>query len=662
MPLAAQAGRRRRRAPFLLALCIVFTTASGGFLLRSLLAPDTGLIRYDPEVTAEDGVRFAPSSPFTAVVAAGVEPGRDRILEVGSRPVTGTRDLVEAALAVREFAPYRLVVQRDGEAPRTIAVTPHFRPARLDWSFELLFCVMLAAAAFVVCRRFPHAPSTIPLALSVLLSLLFTCIMPFSFESLAANLTANAGNISSWLLVIFAMYFPWRRGTPTARRAVVGAVIALYAVFCALRAVLYAQWMASGAESLFTAYRQIGRLVIYSDGIAYAALAALLGHAYARSRLPRDRRMLQWMLAGVLVAFPPYFFLDQLPLVLGGPYHHVGLGSLAQLFLSVLPLFLMLALTRKTAFNLRAFLSRYGTWGSLLAMTIAFFAFGYLPLSGAFASAYRVDSPVAEVLAAAVLVTAVGVLRYPVELLFSPARRRRVEGLRDILSVTEAGAAATGRLSEVRAVVNGIVRTLRDPVRQLAQGAARVGTDSQKEAAAEAEFFLGTLGALCGQGTSRRGTATALELAEAAAAQARVRFPGISFVLSGEGGDAFGSYAEEVTQALGLLLDNAAEANPSPGAVVSLRCRPEQGRVVIEIADDGPGLDGQARRKVFKPFWTTKPGHRGLGLYFARIVLERSEGGIVLAAGESGGTVARVSFPLDAEAGRAEPGKAEADP
>lgn len=649
MPRAARAARPRRRAPFLLALCVVLTAAGGWFLLRSLLAPDSGLIRYDPEVTAEDGVRFAPSSPFTAVVAAGVEPG-DRILAVGSRTVRNTRDLVLGALSVREFGPYRLVVQRDGEAPRTVVVTPHFRPTRLDWSFELLFCVMLATAAFVVCRRFPDAPSTVPLILSVLLSLLFTCIMPFSFESLAANLTANAGNISSWLLVIFAMYFPWRRGTRAARGAVVGAVIALYTAFCVVRGVLYAQWMASGAEALFTAYRQIGRLVIFSDGMAYATLALLLGHAYARSRLPRDRRMLQWMLAGVLVAFPPYFFLDQLPLVLGGPYHHVGLGSLAQLFLSVLPLFLMLALTRKTALNLRAFLARYGAWGSLLVLTAAFFWFGYLPLARIFASAYRIDSPVAEVLAAAVLVAGIGVLRYPVELLFSPARRRRVEGLQDILSLTEAGAAATGRLAEVRAVVNGIVRTLRDPVRLLAQGAARAGTDSQKQAGAEAEFFLGTLGSLCGPGTSRRGTATAADLAHAAAAQARIRIPGVSFVLAGEAGDAFSCYAEEVIQALGLLLDNAAEANPSPEAVVSIRCCPQQGRAVIEIADDGPGLDAEARRKVFKPFWTTKPGHRGLGLYFARIVLERSEGGIVLVPGQSGGTVARVSFPLEAQA------------
>jgi signal transduction histidine kinase len=646
---AARVGGRRRRALLLLALCVSLVGVSGWFFFRSVLTPDTGLIRYDPEVAAENGdVRFVPSSPFTAPLSAGVEPRQDRILALDSHPIAGTRDLVRAALGVRDFGPYSLEVQRDGGLARSVAVTPDFRPARLDWIFELVFCVTLSIAAFVLCRRFPDAVSTFPLALSILLSLLFTCIMPFSFESLAANLIANAGNISSWLLVIFAMYFPWLRGSRALRGIVVGGVVFLYAAFCILRAALYAQWMDTGLESLFSAYRQIGRLVIFSDGAAYAVLAALLGSAYAQSRLPRDRRMLQWMLAGVLIAFPPYFLLDQLPVVMGGPLHQVGLGSVAQLFLSVLPIFLLLALTGRRPLNLRSFLARYGTWGTLLVMTVVVFGGCYLPLVRFLTSAYRVASPLPEVLAAAVLMTGIGILRYPVERLFYPARAQKLEGLEGIISLADAGAASTRRLAEVRAVVHGIVRTLQQPVKLLAESAAHAGTDRQKEAGAEAEFFLGMLGSLCGSASSRSGPAMAEELAGAAVAAARQRFPAIVFKVRGESRQSILCYADEVTQALGLLLDNAAEANPAPGAVVAVRCSSDQGRAVIEISDSGPGLEGEARRKLFKPFWTSKPGHRGLGLYFARIALERNEGGVVLAASSSGGALARVSFPLDA--------------
>jgi len=121
----------------------------------------------------------------------------------------------------------------------------------------------------------------------------------------------------------------------------------------------------------------------------------------------------------------------------------------------------------------------------------------------------------------------------------------------------------------------------------------------------------------------------------------------VTFTLLASAGRSFSSYADEVIQALGLLLDNAAEANAAAGAEVVVRCSTDQAHAVIEITDHGPGLDGDARKRMFKPFWTTKPGHRGLGLYFARIVLERNEGGIVLLPGPSGGTVAVVSFPLD---------------
>ncbi len=365
-----------------------------------------------------DSVLYFPSAPFTAPLAAGVLPERDRILKLNGQGISNTRDLVRAAMSVHGFAAYTLQVERDASLMLSLSVTPYFRPARLDTMFELVFCLMLAVAAFTLCRRLPHEISTIPLALSVLLSLVFTCIMPFSLESLAANVLANAGNISSWLLVIFAMFFPWRRGSRLLRVLVVSGVIALYAAFCVLRAWFFVRWMATGLEGFLSSYRQLGQLVIVSDGAAYAVLAALLGSAYARSRLPRDKRMLQWMLAGVLIAFPPYFFLDQLPLILGGPVHQVGLGSLAQLFLSILPIFLLLALTRSTALNLRSFLVRYGVYGTLVLLIIFLFGVVYMPLKAFIAGAYRLEAPLPELLAAGSLVVALGVLRIPIEHIF----------------------------------------------------------------------------------------------------------------------------------------------------------------------------------------------------------------------------------------------------
>ena len=40
--------------------------------------------------------------------------------------------------------------------------------------------------------------------------------------------------------------------------------------------------------------------------------------------------------------------------------------------------------------------------------------------------------------------------------------------------------------------------------------------------------------------------------------------------------------------------------------------------VICELTDDGPGIPADTRANVFEPFFTTRPGGTGLGLYIAR--------------------------------------------
>jgi len=46
------------------------------------------------------------------------------------------------------------------------------------------------------------------------------------------------------------------------------------------------------------------------------------------------------------------------------------------------------------------------------------------------------------------------------------------------------------------------------------------------------------------------------------------------------------------------------------------------GTVQLDVVDDGPGVPGPARGRLFEPFFTTSPGGTGLGLYIAREVCE----------------------------------------
>ncbi len=60
--------------------------------------------------------------------------------------------------------------------------------------------------------------------------------------------------------------------------------------------------------------------------------------------------------------------------------------------------------------------------------------------------------------------------------------------------------------------------------------------------------------------------------------------------------------------------------------------------LLLDLADDGPGVPTADRERVFDPFFTSKreSGGTGLGLPIARALLEGSRGWLELAESESG--------------------------
>jgi len=68
-----------------------------------------------------------------------------------------------------------------------------------------------------------------------------------------------------------------------------------------------------------------------------------------------------------------------------------------------------------------------------------------------------------------------------------------------------------------------------------------------------------------------------------------------------------------------------------PGSIVISARAGYMGDVVIcELADDGPGIPADRRGQVFEPFFTTRPGGTGLGLYIARELADANGGSLEL--------------------------------
>ena len=61
------------------------------------------------------------------------------------------------------------------------------------------------------------------------------------------------------------------------------------------------------------------------------------------------------------------------------------------------------------------------------------------------------------------------------------------------------------------------------------------------------------------------------------------------------------------------LIDNAIDA-AGPGGEIRLRTSQETDSVLMEVADNGPGISEEIRSKVFEPFFTTKDVGKGTGL------------------------------------------------
>ena len=94
------------------------------------------------------------------------------------------------------------------------------------------------------------------------------------------------------------------------------------------------------------------------------------------------------------------------------------------------------------------------------------------------------------------------------------------------------------------------------------------------------------------------------------------------------------------------LLKNAIEAMPTGGAVV-VRCmeRRSSHSVVIDVIDDGIGVEPSIRTKVFQPFFTTKPLGTGLGLSICREIADFHRARLTLIPRVTHrGTTARVEF------------------
>ena len=111
----------------------------------------------------------------------------------------------------------------------------------------------------------------------------------------------------------------------------------------------------------------------------------------------------------------------------------------------------------------------------------------------------------------------------------------------------------------------------------------------------------------------------------------------------------------QIQQVILNLLTNSAQAmaehpDEKKEPRITLRLKREKNLALIEVEDNGPGMDAETRKRAFEPFFTTKEvGHgTGLGLSVSYFIITENHGGTMLLRSVLGkGTCFSIRIPFE---------------
>jgi two-component system NtrC family sensor kinase len=104
----------------------------------------------------------------------------------------------------------------------------------------------------------------------------------------------------------------------------------------------------------------------------------------------------------------------------------------------------------------------------------------------------------------------------------------------------------------------------------------------------------------------------------------------------------------EMQQVIMNLINNSLDAIDGRGGVVEVKTSSKDGFVVLEVADNGPGIPEAYLPRIFDPFFTTKPVGKGtgLGLSICYGIITKMGGKISVSSAIEVGTTFHIRIPI----------------
>jgi signal transduction histidine kinase len=135
--------------------------------------------------------------------------------------------------------------------------------------------------------------------------------------------------------------------------------------------------------------------------------------------------------------------------------------------------------------------------------------------------------------------------------------------------------------------------------------------------------------------------------------EASLKHYNIEVVAETPGGIIAEGYPSQFSQAVLNVLINAKEAlqQRNAGGHIRVRLAAEDGRATVTIDDDAGGIPDDVLPRIFEPYFTTKEEGSGIGLYMAKMIVEKNMHGTIVATNGESGAHFVISVPLAKSAG-----------
>jgi signal transduction histidine kinase len=372
------------------------------------------------------------------------------------------------------------------------------------------------------------------------------------------------------------------------------------------------------------------------------------------------------------------------------------MGNFANLFLSFVPLFFIIGLLKHRVFNIRFFVSRYVVYILLALLIFSFFTVLYEPTKRLFALSYGVPARIASFLVTTILFILLIPIRslactvvdrlfyrkhYRRSLQYSASLEKRNMELKlliDELNLRNMRSFQKDRMRELRGIITGIAHRVNDPVNFISGSLTalerKIGSlfkaleSSELPAPAEVRKlhrevqnlidvaqegdlgirdFVRKLTTLVGSRASIPVSVSMNHLLRNAKAEFNKTNPEAALRIEEKTSGKMLCNPDEVIQVLHYVVDNALESGIGPKDEVLIRSDVHNRYFRIQIEDEGMGIDGANMKKVCDPFFSTKADHDGLGLYFSRMLVERSGGFMELTSKPGRGTKVTILLPRE---------------